>query len=183
MTQSLLEWKSVRAIWVLLLIPLAGCAMQPRAGEPLQANSADAALRSEMTAFVQRFVEGYESGDVEQMRPLYQPSAMIWAHSRPTAVGWKGIADFFSHSFARYHAEVDAHVLDVERLDEGRVVLYTLARVDLEPKEPGMQPLTAYFRDLIILVRSAGGWQIGTNVDQPTTKELFEADRARVPFR
>ncbi|MBV6418217.1 MAG: hypothetical protein CMLOHMNK_03016 [Steroidobacteraceae bacterium] len=183
MTQSLIEWKSVRTIWVLLVIPLAGCSMQPLVAEAPQANLADAALYGEMTTFVQHFVAGYESGDVKQMRPLYLPTAMIWAHNRPTAVGWTGIADFFSHSFARYHAEVDAHVLDVERLEDGRAVLYTLARVDLEPKEAGMQPVTAYFRDLIILVHTGEAWQIETNVDQPTTRELFEADRTRVPFR
>lgn len=183
MTQSILKSKSARAASVLLTLLMAGCAAQPRAAQIPQTNSADAALHNDMAVFVQRFVAGYESGDVEQMRPLYLPSAMIWAHNRPTAIGWAGIADFFSHSFARYRAEVDAHLLDVERLDDGRAVLYTLARVDLKPKVAGLQPATAYFRDLIILVHDAGSWQIETNVDQPTTKELFEADRARVPFR
>jgi ketosteroid isomerase-like protein len=168
---------------LLLALPLAACATEPLAVQTQPASSADLALRDELAQFVQRFVAGYQSGDVEQMRPLYAPSAMIWAHNRPTAIGWPGIADFFAHSFAKYRAKVDAHVLDVERMAEGRVVLYTLARVDLEPKAPGSQPVTAYFRDVIILVRSAEGWQIETNVDQPTTRELFEADRARVPLR
>lgn len=183
MTPSVFESKAACAMSVLLALLLASCAAQPRGAQVPSASAADAGLHGEMAEFVQRFVAGYESGDVEQMRSLYLPSAMIWAHNRPTAVGSAGIADFFAQSFSRYRAEVEAHVLDVERLGDGRAMLYTLARVDLEPKLPGLQPTTVYFRDLIVLVRGAGGWRIETNVDQPTTKDLFEADRARVPFR
>lgn len=142
----------------------------------------DAGLAAEMQEFVDRFAAGYESGDVEQMARLYLPDAMIWAHNRPTAIGVDGIREFFALSFSRYTSKVEAHVLHFE-LRGDRAVLYTLARVDLTPKADGQQPLTAWFRDLVILVQSPSGWLIETNVDQPTTQALYDADLARRPFR
>ncbi len=142
----------------------------------------DASLATEMQEFVDRFAAGYESGDVEQMALLYLPDAMIWAHNRPTAIGVGGIREFFALSFSRYTAKVEAHVLHFERRGD-RAVLYTLARVDLTPKADGQQPLTAWFRDLVILVQGPSGWLIETNVDQPTTQALYDADLARRPFR
>lgn len=142
----------------------------------------DTQLASEMREFVGRFVAAYESGDVEQMRPLYLPDAMIWGHNRPTAIGWEGIREFFALSFSRFDAKVKADVLHVERRGD-RVALYTLARVDLAPKAQGAGPLRVWFRDLIILARGPSGWLIETNVDQPTTEALYEADLARLPFR
>ena len=59
-----------------------------------------------------------------------------------------------------------------------------LARLPVQtcwPQDAG--PLRVWFRDLIILARGPSGWLIETNVDQPTTEALYEADLARLPFR
>lgn len=152
------------------------------AAQAVAKTSDDTQLAAEMQEFIGRFVAAYESGDVEQMRPLYVPHAMIWAHNRPTAIGWEGIREFFALSFSRFDARVKADVLHVERRGD-RVVLYTLARVNLMPRAEGQEPRSVYFRDLIILVRGASGWLIETNVDQPTTQALYDADLARLPFR
>lgn len=152
-------------------------AAKPAAAAPAAVSpsaAATASFKQEMQQFLQRYLAAYESGDIDELRPFYGDESLIWANGRATVLSWARVRDMFAPAFDTYVIEAQVHLLEAENHGDTGFLRF-LTEVRLKPKAAG-ETLALNFRDFAIVRRTAQGWAIVRNMDQPITAEQLRAD-------
>lgn len=113
---------------------------------------------------IETFVAAFGRGDVEAIRPLFTPDAIVYPSNDRDRVGWADIADYWAPPFRSLDIAlvVDLRAVAVSG-DLAVAEMTTRARV--RPKAGGDEVRRQY-RDMVVLRRGPDGWQIHRNLSQ-----------------
>lgn len=113
---------------------------------------------------IDAFVEAFCRGDVEAIRPLFTPDAIVYPSNDRDRVGWADIADYWAPPFRSLDIALAVELRGVAVSGE-LAVAEMITRARVRPKAGGDE-LRRQYRDMVVLRRGAGGWQIHRNLSQ-----------------
>ena len=126
------------------------------------------ALASEDGQAVRRVVDAFAAafarGDVEAIRPLFTPDAVVYPSNDRDRVGWDDIADYWAVPFRTVDIELGVDLASVA-ISGDLAVAEMVTRARVVPKGGG-EPLRKRYRDMVVLRRGASGWRIHRNLSQ-----------------
>lgn len=113
---------------------------------------------------IDAFVAAFTRGDVERIRPLFTPDAVVYPSNDRDRVGWSDIAAYWAPPFAsmRIALQVELHDLTVSG---DLAVAEMLTSAEITPKGGGDTARRRY-RDVVVLRRDGGVWRIHRNLSQ-----------------
>ena len=113
---------------------------------------------------IEAFVAAFSRGDVEAIRPLFTPDAIVYPSNDRDRVGWSDIAAYWAPPFAsmKIALRVDLHDLFVC----GHLAVAEMVTcAEITPKGGGETARRRY-RDMVVLRRDGGVWRIHRNLSQ-----------------
>lgn len=123
-------------------------------------------------AVIEAFTAAFARGDVDAIRPLFTPDAVVYPSNDRDRVGWDDIAAYWEPPFAamRIALQVDLHGLS---LCGDLAVAEMVTRAGITPKAGG-ETVRKRYRDMVVLRRDGGVWRIHRNLSQayPETADV-----------
>ena len=113
---------------------------------------------------IDSFVAAFARGDVDAIRPLFTPDAIVYPSNDRDRIGWTDIAAYWAPPFAsmRIALQVDLHGLS---LCGDLAVAEMVTCAEITPKSGGETAQKRY-RDMVVLRRDGGAWRIHRNLSQ-----------------
>ncbi len=113
---------------------------------------------------IDRFLAAFCRGDVEAIRPLFTPDAIVYPSNDRDRVGWADIADYWAPPFRSLDIALEVDLRGVAVSGDLAVAEMT-TRARVRPKAGGDEARRQY-RDMVVLRRGPSGWQIHRNLSQ-----------------
>lgn len=115
-------------------------------------------------AVIDAFAAAFGRGDVDAIRPLFAPDAVVYPSNDRDRIGWRDIAEYWAQPFEllRIQLTVDLHNLTV---CGDLAVAEMITSATVSPKAGG-EEMRRKYRDMVVLRRDSTNWLIYRNLSQ-----------------
>ena len=113
---------------------------------------------------IDAFAAAFARGDVEAIRPLFTPDAVVYPSNDRDRVGWSDIAAYWADPFRSVDLELDVDLVNVA-ISGDLAVAEMVTRAHVVPKGGG-EAVRRRYRDMVVLRRGGTGWRIHRNLSQ-----------------